>query len=90
MYTQRVFDRDVWGRMCLLMLVSHGGLLHRSVRGGLVEPQSGPGRAAPGGEPLWGKLLKEIVVINNIIVSHTVQKTESYSTLLQVDIREGL
>ena len=41
MRTQRVFGKDVWGRMCLLMLVSHGGLLHRSVRGGPVEPQSG-------------------------------------------------
>ena len=60
------------------MLVSHEGLLHRSVRGWPAEPQSGPGRAALGGKPLWGKLLREIVVIvviNNIIVSHTVQIT---------------
>ena len=73
MHIQRVFGRGKWGRMCLLMLVSHGGLFHRSVRGGPVGPQSGPRRAAPGGKPLWGKLLREIVVINNIIVSHTVQ-----------------
>ena len=73
MHTQRVFGRGVWGRMCLMMLVSHGGLLHRSVRGGPAEPQLGPGRAAPGGKPLWGKLLREIVVINIVIVSHTVQ-----------------
>ena len=73
MRTQRVFGTDVWGRMCLLMLVSHEGLLHRSVRGWPAETQSGPGRAAPGGKPLWRKLLREIVVINNIIVSHTLQ-----------------
>ena len=36
------------------MLASHGGLLRRSVRGGPAEPQSGPGRAAPGGKPLSG------------------------------------
>ena len=52
MHTHRVFGKDVWGRRCLLMLVSHGGLLHRSVRGGPVESQSEPGRAAPGGKPL--------------------------------------
>ena len=54
MRTQRVFGKDVWGRMCLLMLVSHGGLLHRSVRGGPVVPQSGPACAPPGGKPLGG------------------------------------
>ena len=53
MHTQQVFDRDVWGKMCLLMLVSHGGLLHRSVRGGPVESQSGPAWPPPGGKPLW-------------------------------------
>ena len=42
MHTQRGCGRDVGGRMCLLMLVSRGGLFHRSVRGGPVEPQSGP------------------------------------------------
>ena len=40
------------GRMCLLMLVSHGGLLHRSVRGEPVEPQSGSVGAPPDGKPL--------------------------------------
>ena len=54
MHTQRGCGRGVWGRMCLLMLVSHGGLLHRSVRGGPVEPQSGPACAPPGGKPLGG------------------------------------
>ena len=41
MHTQKVFGRDVWGKTCLLMLVSHGGLLHRSVGGGPVEQQLG-------------------------------------------------
>ena len=54
MHTQRGCGRGVWGRMCLLMLVSHGGLLHRSVRGGPVEPQSGPACAPSGGKPLDG------------------------------------
>ena len=52
MHTQRVFGKGVWGRMCLLILVSHGGLLHRSVGGGPVEPQSGSAGAPPGGKPL--------------------------------------
>ena len=42
MHTQKVFGKGVLGKMCLLMLVSRGGLFHRSVRGGPVEPQSGP------------------------------------------------
>ena len=41
MHIQRVFGKGVQGKTSLLMLVSHGGLLHRSVRGGSVEPQSG-------------------------------------------------
>ena len=54
MHTLRVCGRGEWGKICLLMLVSHGGLLHRSVRGGPAEPQSGPKLADPGGKPLWG------------------------------------
>ena len=74
MHIQRVFGRAVWGRMCLLMLVSHGGLLHRSVRGGPVEPQSGLARAPPGGKPLWESVEREMVVTNNISVSCPIIK----------------
>ena len=53
MRIQRVFGRGMRGKMCLMMLVSHGELLHRSVRGGPAEPQSEPALAAAGGKPLW-------------------------------------
>ena len=69
MHTQRGCGRAVWGRMCLLMLVSHGGLLHRSVRGGPVEQQLGAVLALPDGKPLGESVEGESIVTYNIIAS---------------------